>query len=131
MSHCYIFIQFHYYNSQLLQQHTLFGFISSQSVMEANLVPTVTTNAGIACRMDIVITLTAPVWMDVIQGIMEPNVQWVKYARIMILKKWIFSIFLRKQTLHIMVNGKLLKKIIIFQISNWNIFNSKIPKGWN
>lgn len=47
-------------------------------------------------------------------------------------KKLIFSIFLRKQTLHIMVNGKLSrKKIIIFQISNWNIFNSKIPKGWN
>ena len=39
----------------------LFGDLSLQSVMEASLVKTVTTNAGTARRMNSVTILTAPV----------------------------------------------------------------------
>lgn len=45
---------------------------------------TVTKNAGIARRMDNVTISMAPVWMGVIQGIMEPIVQKVNYALIIL-----------------------------------------------
>lgn len=45
---------------------------------------TVTKNAGIARRMDNVTISMALVWMGVIQGIMEPIVQKVNYALIIL-----------------------------------------------
>lgn len=85
---------------------------------------TVTKNAGIARRMDNVTISMAPVWMGVIQGIMDPIVQKVNYALII---STIFNTqYISKKT-NITYNdiySKIKKKS--YKISYWRISNSKI-----
>lgn len=87
---------------------------------------TVTKNAGIARRMDNVTISMALVWMGVIQGIMEPIVQKVNYALIILT---IFNTqYISKKTnityndIYSKIKKNLTKSVTEgFPIQNWNV----------